>query len=550
MLKKKNIAMAMAFTTVATSVAPAFANTSGVQNIEVSSGETEKIAKINEKLAEAEKIMYSADRKTTNSQGEYTVRYVKFEKNSLGETSQNVPVYRVERTSEAGKEIIKVVDRGHRKEFETRWNPTTNRNDIVEVTYDHDVKGNNLPEKLVAQITITTKTNVNEYNIDANLLFKSNGKYSEMGERLKEHFKKDQSKITKTETVADGNKTGKKLTVSGNTQSFILTVWGTPSVNTEDSAIGSLAGIDRCETAAQVSQEGWVDGSANTVVIAGWNGTPDALAATPLASALDAPILLTEKNKVNNFTKTEIDRLQARNVIIVGGESHVSNDVIKELEGMGLNVKRISGSDRTRTSFEIAKTLEEVVKTEGKKINDVYVAGGYNGEADALSIASHAGQVEQPILLIDKNRIADDVKIWIEKQNTRGTIIGGTYAVDKNVEQQLDKIVVDQAQRIDGANIQETNAAVINEFHKGSEGLLIAQDKVLVDALSAGPLAAKMNVPVVLGTNNITKSQETAIRSNVQVKDKELLSSKAFNIGHGVSRSVVKFIERIFTTKA
>lgn len=546
MLNKKTVAMAMAVATIAPTVAPIVANAAeNVTEIQVSSGETEKIAKINAELKKAESITFTNNKLVESDRPgkpDYTEVYAKYEKNGDG-TNVNVPVYKIERTVEGSQEIIKVIDKGHREGYETTWNLETNTNKITKVTYDHDEAGNDIKEKLVAKITITTKSTVNEYEIDAKELFKTNGKYNELGQRLVDYIKANIVNC-KQETVVKGNTTGKKLTVIGQNGTFIVTVWGNPVVNTEDSTIGALAGLDRCETAVQVSQEGWKNGS-DTVILAGWDGLADGLAVTPLASAIDAPILISTRTGLDANTKSEIDRLNASNVIIVGGEKTVTPEVEKQLKSMGLNVKRIAGEDRMRTSFAIAKELENVLSAEGKKISQVFVAGGYDGEADALSISSNAGKLEQPILLVEKNHVADDVKLWINDKSAEATIIGGTYAVGSDVKQDLEKTTNREVKRIGGNNVQETNAEVINMYHYNSKGLFIAQDKNLVDALAAGPLAAKKNVPVVLGTNNISDSQEKAILKNVLKND----GKSSYQIGHGVTRGVVRYIQELLTAK-
>ena len=555
MLNKKTVAMAMAVATIAPTVAPIVANAAeNVTEIQVSSGETEKIAKINAELKKAESITFTNNKLVESDRPgkpNHTEVYAKYEKNGDG-TNKDVPVYKIERTVEGSQEIIKVIDKGHREGYETTWNPETNTNKITKVTYDHDEAGNDIKEKLVAKITITTKSTVNEYEIDAKELFNTNGKYNELGQRLVDYIKANMTNFTQ-ETVVKGNTTGKKLTVIGQNGTFIVTVWGNPVVNTEDSTIGALAGLDRCETAVQVSQEGWKNGS-DTVILAGWDGLADGLAVTPLAAAIDAPILISTRTGLDTNTKAEIDRLNAKNVIIVGGEKTVTPEVEKQLKSMGLNVERISGQDRMRTSFEIAKRLEKELAAKGKKISEVYVAGGYNGEADALSISSNAGKLEQPILLVEKNHVADDVKSWIydytNKYNENGvkpdkeiTVIGGSYAISSNVAKDLEKLDKDgKVDQIGGANVQETNAQVINKYHANSKGLFIAQDKNLVDALAAGPLAAKKDVPVVLGTNNISDSQAQAISKNVEIE-----KDNSYQIGHGVARSVVRYIQALLT---
>ena len=562
MLNKKTVAMAMAVATIAPTVAPIVANAAeNVTEIQVSSGETEKIAKINAELKKAESITFTNNKLVESDRPgkpDHTEVYAKYEKNDMG-TNVNVPVYKIERTMEGSKEIIKVTDRGHRVGYETTWVGETNTNRVDKVIYDYDEAGKDIEEKLVAKITIEHENTVNEYEIDAKELFKTNGKYNELGQRLVNYIKANMTNFTQ-ETVVKGNTTGKKLTVIGQNGTFIVTVWGNPVVNTEDSTIGALAGLDRCETAVQVSQEGWK--KSNDVILVGWGGTVDGLAAAPLASTINAPILVSNKTTLGKETKAEIDRLEAKTVYVVGGEKTVPQSIINELDAMGVKVERIAGEDRMRTSFAIAKKLDTL-----NDVTTTYFVGGYKGEADALSIAATAAKEKQPIILIEENRIADDVKIWLKEEKlSKANIIGGTYAINENINNDVAEIVGTGTnkviERIQGKDVAETNAKVIERFHKEADAIFIAQDENLVDALAAGPLAAKKNAALVLATNKVTIDQKQAIektkayklfRKNLEnganINYTSVISNTIYQVGHGVSRSVVKFIENMFIQK-
>ncbi len=60
-----------------------------------------------------------------------------------------------------------------------------------------------------------------------------------------------------------------------------------------------LAGQNRFEVAANVAADGWPNG-ANTVFLANYNAFADALAATPLAYKMNAPILLTRPTNLGD----------------------------------------------------------------------------------------------------------------------------------------------------------------------------------------------------------------------------------------------------------
>ena len=560
MINKKNIAKAMVATTVLTSVAPVFADSQdGVKRIEISSGEGERIAKVEQELLKAKQIKYTNNKWIENSQGPYYKEYVKYEKNDKG-SFEDVSVYKIETEETSTKKVIRVTDKGHRVGFE-------GENDAI---VDFDENGKDIASKLIAEIVIH-KAGVNSYNVDAQLLFNNNGKLNETGLKLQHHIQtaiKLGGTVTR-KTVANGNKTGVELTISGapNAYNMIVTIWGTPVANTTDSMVSALAGLDRCETAVQVSQEGWK--KSNNVILVGWDGTVDGLAAAPLASKMDAPILVSNKTTLGKETKAEIDRLEAKTVYVVGGEKTVPQSIINELDAMGVKVERIAGEDRMRTSFAIAKkldTLNDVTKT--------YFVGGYKGEADALSIATTAAKEKQPIILIEENRIADDVKIWLkEEQLSEAYIIGGTYAINENINNDVAEIVGENKpgkpgkpakviERIQGKDVAETNAKVIERFHKDADAIFIAQDENLVDALAAGPLAAKKNAALVLATNKVTIEQKQAVektrayklfRKNLEngadINFTSVISNTIYQVGHGVSRSVVKFIEDMFIQK-
>src|SRR5699024_9999468 len=122
----------------------------------------------------------------------------------------------------------------------------------------------------------------------------------------------------------------------------------------------------------------------------------DALAGVPLAYKLDAPILLTPTKDLWEATQDEISRLDAENVVILGGENAVSDSVKNTLIKDGLNVRRINGDDR----FETAALIADEVAPDGSA--EVAVANGMDFP-DALSVASSAALNGTPILLAKEN---------------------------------------------------------------------------------------------------------------------------------------------------
>ena len=80
-------------------------------------------------------------------------------------------------------------------------------------------------------------------------------------------------------------------------------------------------------------------------------------------------------------------------------------------------------------------------------------------------------------------------------------------------------------------NRQETNANVIKRFYPNNEynSILVTKSEPLVDALSAGPLASKMNSPIVLVSNTVHNSQKDVLAN----KSTDLV----YKVGGGINQN-------------
>lgn len=251
-----------------------------------------------------------------------------------------------------------------------------------------------------------------------------------------------------------------------------------------------IYGDDRVATAVQVSK---VWDTADNVIIS--NGTlfADSLAGVPLASALEAPVLLTMNNKKNGLEQSVINRLselKTKNVYILGGVVPVGQNIENQLKGLGYTVKRIAGETRYETSVKISEELEKI--TGGS--DEVFVVSGEN-YPDALSISSVAGILKKPIVFAAPNgTLNPKVEVYLNKNSfKKATVIGGKVAVDTSVEGRLKNCKVSEVKRIYGDDRFITCIKVLNEyktiFEKG-EGVFLATGNSFPDALSGGALAA------------------------------------------------------------
>lgn len=269
----------------------------------------------------------------------------------------------------------------------------------------------------------------------------------------------------------------------------------------------SLAGQNRYDTAVKVSSDGWTE--SDTVFLVNGKAIADALTATPLARLKSAPILLTEKDQLNDLTSREINRLKAKNIVIIGGKNSISKDLEDKLVASGKQVQRISGDDRKDTSKKIA---EEVLKI--KKVDTISLVNGYKGLADAISFSPVAGEKTIPIILTDNKGLysmPEDLKD--PSKVSKSYIIGGFESVPRSVASNLSS-----PERVSGINRSDTNAQIIEKFYPAGKLDYVFVSKngqknpdELIDGLAVGAYAAKVSSPIVLANGKLSDNQVKAL---------------------------------------
>lgn len=288
----------------------------------------------------------------------------------------------------------------------------------------------------------------------------------------------------------------------------------------------SIIGVDRYDTAAKLSSSNFT--SSDTVVLVNGLAIADGLAVTPLATHLKAPILLVESDSIPLETINEIKRLGARKAIIAGGEGVVSRNVQSKLNQLGVNnVERLGGSDRYETSLTIVKYIDNNCYD----VENIVIANGY-AEADAMSIASISGRNKMPIILTEINSLNSNGYNWLKGEGLKNAyIIGGTGVISDKLLNDINLITTSdiKGNRLGGSDRYKTNALVIERFFGNYiEKIYASKGYELIDALSAGPVAALNSGAIVLCDNNL------------DIDQKNVLSKKKLNeiiqIGGGVPR--------------
>ena len=271
-------------------------------------------------------------------------------------------------------------------------------------------------------------------------------------------------------------------------------------------------GVDRFATAAEISQRTYPAGSATAVLVNG-REFPDGLAASSLAGALNAPILLTELRSLPASTLTEMRRLRVSKVFIAGGTGAVSDAVLASLRAgiPGVAIERIPGRDRYDTAARIA---EKVRTLTGQRPGRVFLASGETFP-DALSLSPIAFATREPIILTRRAILPPASLAAIKNLRPPGgamdvLIAGGTGAVDLVPARAAAAAAGGSVLRKYGESRYATSLKIAEFFIEGREGpyqLTLASGVTFPDALAGASLAGVRQGPLLL-TRPLALSQQ------------------------------------------
>jgi len=321
--------------------------------------------------------------------------------------------------------------------------------------------------------------------------------------------------VYKGKTLENPNSTKKTDIQKNNNATITSNTYRHVDNTSKDVSVERLYGRGRIQTSLEISKNKF--NSADTVILVNGYKEVDALSVSPLASKLNAPILLIEKNNIGQDVSAEIKRLMAKKLIIIGGESSISKDVEKQTN---LATDRIAGKNRYETAAKIAEKsglTDKIILTNGK----IFV--------DALTASSLANKESRSIILVEKNTLPTESKQLLEKANDL-IIVGGENSISKNLEKSLKNKNIT---RIAGKNRYETAVKIAEKSYPDSKQLAIANGLTLVDSLSFGPVTGKIQTPILLTKNK-----------NLPKETKEYLektkASKIFILGgeNSISKSV------------
>lgn len=178
----------------------------------------------------------------------------------------------------------------------------------------------------------------------------------------------------------------------------------------------------------------------STMILATDNGFQDAVAASAAAYNQDGsgdnfPIALTDPSSLSSQAQAVITNMSIGQVILMGGPVAVSDNVVTQLQALGVSVLRIAGQDLTDTAsmlaaFELNNT-NSAGKVDGLNWetgfdHNIYVARG-DFYSDGLVGGVVAGSAQDPLLLtLDPNTVGAGLAAFL---NVVGSAVAGVPAV-------------------------------------------------------------------------------------------------------------------------
>jgi putative cell wall-binding protein len=220
------------------------------------------------------------------------------------------------------------------------------------------------------------------------------------------------------------------------------------------------------------------------VVLARDDVYADALTGSPLAVALDGPVLLTPTATLSTAARGAIQSVLPGDglVICLGGVNAISAGVVAQLQGLGYQVQRIGGADRYATATLIADRIAS-----SHAVSKVYLATGQNF-ADALPAADAAGLTNGVVLLTAGSQLPAVTKAWLAAHpGASATAIGGSAAA-----------AAPTATAIVGADRYATAAKVAAAVAPTASGIALATGANFPDGLAGAAYAARSGWALLL----------------------------------------------------
>lgn len=191
-----------------------------------------------------------------------------------------------------------------------------------------------------------------------------------------------------------------------------------------------VGGANRFETAANLASY-YGSGQSRVFLVSGQD-FPDALAAAALAGKQHTPLLLAGRNTLDEATRTQLDRLNPGEIVVLGGDLAVTDAVAQQAAKYATSgtYRRLAGTSRYDTALQVAQEFDT-------SLNSALVTSGEKFP-DALVGAALAGRRGVPVVLTKPDSLVGPAQTALTHVSPRDIdVLGGTAAVSDATLQKL-----------------------------------------------------------------------------------------------------------------
>lgn len=244
---------------------------------------------------------------------------------------------------------------------------------------------------------------------------------------------------------------------------------------------------DTVETALALSRLTFGDRGSPSALLARADVFADTLAGGALAGG--QPLLLTPGDTLHDGVGAELERIDARQVVVLGGSSAIDDAVLEQLAERGIDAHRVAGPTRIETAVSVAERVVDGQAPSTALLARAFPAGEDPTQAFADSIAAGAWAADQgwPVLLTATGSLSAPTAAHLaETGYDRVIIIGGEAAVSSQVADEVAGLVP-AVERVAGLSRDGTALAIAAA--RGATGADAVDEVVVVDGVSAGAWA-------------------------------------------------------------
>lgn len=286
-----------------------------------------------------------------------------------------------------------------------------------------------------------------------------------------------------------------------------------PAPGPYDNLSTRLAGDDAVQTASIIASKAFSD--STWAILARDDDFADAMSATGLAGALNAPIVLTDRHGLSSEAATTLSELGVENVYIIGGQGAMPGAFESQLRAIGVShAERIFGNEAYDTSVVCADRIAKL----DNACDYAIVAYGQNFQ-DALSMSSFAYKYHVPIFLqtygsnSSYRHLTDDALAMLNGTGAYAQakvfVAGGAGAVSQDSAEHALDGGLRGGQRLWGDSGYDTSEAIaefMTDQHLLSAGTICLASGALKpggsDALAGAAFAGKAGGVMLLTNGN------------------------------------------------